>query len=456
MSTYFTSYYKKQFYSLSGYFHISSSLTFDALQQHQKINEWLEYNKYYMKLCPSQEEEMVQVGALCFSSIFIYREDLKQSIIQHPLWTTKHTDDPPIFDIYLADFTGPSKKTKMLFISAEKSKQNVVATFFRDLYDGSKRDYPNGAMMLFVPLYDGVNYSPEQRNKIIYNHESFLGAEEAISIGGLADLNTPIKIKGGHEIPLRLLLKSLPATQGMSRSQLFQFVEPNISGVITLATFQSVDKEYIEKRKLTLEAEIRKIIEPGEETKVFKNNEDGLWFGGVRKNKNGKVIAALQPSQSNIVHLNHINSILRSPKKRPNTTHVTPPSASSIQAKQPTTTHPAAYPRVTVPLQAHQDSYTIPPQINEHFQQIANEFQSQREQNAQFDHRINSLERTTNKIDQNIETMLSRFDVFLTGNTHGPSKQRKTSTNLTTAEMMIDEEHPPSLSQQQYNGAYSP
>jgi hypothetical protein len=130
MLTYFTPYYKKQFYSLSGYFHVSSSLTFEALQQNQKVNEWLEYNRYYMKLCPNQEEEMVQIGALCFSSIFIYRDDLKQSIIHHPLWTSKHANHPPIFELYTADFTGSSKKTKMLFISAEKSKQNEVAAFF--------------------------------------------------------------------------------------------------------------------------------------------------------------------------------------------------------------------------------------------------------------------------------------------------------------------------------------
>jgi hypothetical protein len=207
----------------------------------------LEYNRYFIKLCPIQVEETVQIGALCFSSVFIYREDFKLSIINHPLRANKYTNQPPIFQTYQADFTGSSKKTRMLFISTEKSRQKEVATFFSELYDGSKKDYPNGAMMIFVPLYDGISISNQQRDKIIFNHESFIGSEEAISIGGLSDLNTSIKIKGGHSISLRLLLKSLPASQGMSRSQLFQFIEPNISGVTTIVTFQSTDKAFIEQ-----------------------------------------------------------------------------------------------------------------------------------------------------------------------------------------------------------------
>jgi hypothetical protein len=252
MLVYFIPYYKKQTYSLSGYFHISSSLPFQTIQQNQKINEWLEYNRYYMKLCPSQEEKMVQVGALCFSSIFIYREDLKQSILNHPLWAQRHSEQPPIFELYPADFTGSSSKTKMLFISAERSKQKEIAKFFSDLYDGTTKDYPNGAVMLFVPLYDGANYSPAQRDKIIFNHESYIGTEEAMCISGLNNLNTPIKIKGGHEITLCILLKSLPASQGMSRPQLFQFIEPNISGITTIVTFQSADKAFIEKKNSPL------------------------------------------------------------------------------------------------------------------------------------------------------------------------------------------------------------
>jgi hypothetical protein len=209
-----------------------------------------------MKLCPSQNEEMVQTGALCFSSPYIHREDLRLSIIQHPSWNINQDPNPPIFDLTLADFIGPNKKAKMLFIMGEKSRQNDIAAHFRALYDGTPKEYPNGAMMLFIPLNEGTTYSPEERTKYIFNHESFLGEEAVLCIGGLNDLNSIIKLKNDQQITIRMLLKSIPATQGMTRSQLFQFVEPNASGIITMATYQAQDKSHIEARKHTLEAEL--------------------------------------------------------------------------------------------------------------------------------------------------------------------------------------------------------
>jgi hypothetical protein len=97
----------------------------------------------------------------------------------------------------MADFIGTGKKTKMLFVTAEKSKQNELTKFFRELYDGSPKEYPNGAMMIFIPLTEGTVYSPEERQKFIYNHECFLGDEAATCIGGLQDLNNTVKLRNG-------------------------------------------------------------------------------------------------------------------------------------------------------------------------------------------------------------------------------------------------------------------
>ena len=126
MQLFFNAYYKKQFYSLSGYFHISTSLSFESLRDHRYMIEWLEENRYYMKLCPSQNEEIVQIGALCFSSPYIYREDLRLSIIQHHTWNITKDPNPPIFDLVLSDFIGPTKKTKMLFIVGENRNNRTL------------------------------------------------------------------------------------------------------------------------------------------------------------------------------------------------------------------------------------------------------------------------------------------------------------------------------------------
>jgi hypothetical protein len=77
ISLFFHSYYQKQMYSLSGFFHIRKALSFNDLITSTPVAEWLDTYRHYIKLCPSQEEEMVQVGALCYSNVLMHREELK-------------------------------------------------------------------------------------------------------------------------------------------------------------------------------------------------------------------------------------------------------------------------------------------------------------------------------------------------------------------------------------------
>ncbi len=63
-------------YLLSGYFHVSSDLSFQELKQLPMVEEWLDTYRYYLKIFPSQAEETVQIGALCYSSILTFRDDL--------------------------------------------------------------------------------------------------------------------------------------------------------------------------------------------------------------------------------------------------------------------------------------------------------------------------------------------------------------------------------------------
>jgi hypothetical protein len=62
---------------------------------------------------------MTQIGTLCYSNIFVYHEDLKAAITNHPLWNPGDSNAMPIFDLYLSDFIAAGKKTKMNFVSAE-------------------------------------------------------------------------------------------------------------------------------------------------------------------------------------------------------------------------------------------------------------------------------------------------------------------------------------------------
>jgi len=65
-----------------------------------------------MGLCPSQNEEMIQIGALCYGSIFMFRDDLKQVIFSHQQWTPLDPASPPIFDIYVGKLNTPEKRNR--------------------------------------------------------------------------------------------------------------------------------------------------------------------------------------------------------------------------------------------------------------------------------------------------------------------------------------------------------
>jgi len=102
----------------------------------------------------------------------------------------------------------------------------------------------------------------------------------------------------------------------MSRPQLFQHVEPNISGVVTMVIFQKQDLPLVLARQNSLEMEIRQIIADGEDDKVFIDTAEGIWFGGVSKTKTGRILAAQQADRSSLAYTNHISRILKSPLKK--------------------------------------------------------------------------------------------------------------------------------------------
>jgi hypothetical protein len=90
----------------------------------------------------------------------------------------------------------------MLFISAEKSKQQEVIHLMQLIYDGTQKSYHNGYMMLFVPIQELTNFTPAFCAKIAYNHEKYIGNEALFSAGGLNDLNTPICLTNGKLVTI--------------------------------------------------------------------------------------------------------------------------------------------------------------------------------------------------------------------------------------------------------------
>jgi len=316
LQTYFKSYYPNQKTNLSGYINILTNLDFTDLDIAPPVYEWLESNRYTMKECLSQDEEMVQIGALCFGSEFIYREDLKKAIETDSAWKFPNLEKAPVIQLTRGEFRASKKSKKMIFIHTEKSKQQEVAKVFSEIYDGTSKAYPNGIMLLFIPLHDNVRHDAAYRQKVIYNHEQYLGDEEGITIFGLQDIDMVTTLKNQQHITIRMLLRCLPATQGMSRPQLFQSAETNASRDAIIVTYQKPDRELVQARLLTLQHDITAQLASEEAEKIFISELEGLTFRPITKTRGGQIIHTLPTSQTTINHIQHTKTILSSPPKK--------------------------------------------------------------------------------------------------------------------------------------------
>jgi hypothetical protein len=94
----------------------------------------------------------------------------------------------------------------MIFVCAEKSKQVEVGAVLSNLYDGMSKDYPNGIMLLYIPLNDNIMYDPSYRRKVMFNHDNYIGNKAALCIQGLNDLNTTVTLKSNLQVTICLLL----------------------------------------------------------------------------------------------------------------------------------------------------------------------------------------------------------------------------------------------------------
>ena len=99
----------------------------------------------------------------------------------------------------------------------DKSKQEEISQLFKTIYDGWQKMYPNGSMMVFIPISDLYNSSPAFWAKFQFNHEKYIGDETLFCIGGFNNLNNTIQLKNGKSVSICLFLKSIPATEGMLR-----------------------------------------------------------------------------------------------------------------------------------------------------------------------------------------------------------------------------------------------
>jgi hypothetical protein len=142
-------------------------------------------------------------------------------------------------------------------------------------------------------------------------------------------------LKNQQHITIRFLLRSLPATQGMSRPQLFQLAETNETREAIVVTYQREDREHVQSRLITLQNDILAQLAPGEASRIFISETEGISFHPLSKTKGGHIIQSQHTSQHTMNHIQHTKSILSSPpKKRPYTSSTTGPTQVHQQTVQ--------------------------------------------------------------------------------------------------------------------------
>lgn len=420
---YFSSWFKDQHHSISGFIHMSTHLHVDEFETKLPLAEWLQTYQYSIVPCTSQDEEMSIVGALCYGSLFLNRDSLLNSIITHPSWLAlnRGREKPVVIDLIVKPFRSPGKMSDMIFVRAERSKRVLVQEFFLEMYDGTPKKYPRGDMLFFIPVTSKLNedYTDEQRAKYLFNHVTYLGNEDCTAIIGLADIMNEVQLKDGSVITVRTLLKSLPATPGMARNRLFQVVDLNATREYVIVTFQRCDRTYIEERKFELEKEILSHLAPNQASKVFADEFEGIQFINAYHKQRGKVIRIHQPGRIHQDFIRHADTVLSSPpKKRSNSLSANESTvprplrpiqtnsvtySGAVQA-QTTRTRSVVQPDGTRTTTTMQMSQTVSAVMETRFQLIEQE-------QLHMKQRITGVENKATNISDNIQAMMAHWKI---------------------------------------------
>jgi hypothetical protein len=276
-------------------------------------------------------------------------------------------------------------------------------------------------MLFFIPATSKLEaeYTDAQRAKYLFNRQTYLGDEDCLAIFGLSDLNTKITLTDGRLVAIRTLLKSLPASTGMSRPRLFQVVDFAPTQDCVLVTFQRLDRPLVEERQFDLDMEIPDQLASGEASKVFVDELEGIRFGSACHENKGKVIRIHNPSQTHLDFVQHVDRLLSSPPKKHSNAAMAEPSPMAIPQSTVTngnitysgvvqahTTHTrsVANPRGVTTTTTTQMSRTMTAIMETRFQTIEQEQQSLKT-------RLISVENRTITTDENIRAMMAHWQI---------------------------------------------
>jgi hypothetical protein len=149
-------------------------------------------------------------------------------------------------------------------------------------------------------------------------------------------------------------------------------------------------------RQYSIERELRNIIATGEETKLFLNNKDGIWFSGVNKKKSGHIMIGRTSEVNTWIHI-------------PCQSH----DEFSTKKAGVKSTNPSSLPTSSTSSTTSLTNDKVSSEIDDRFELIRVEINNQRLCNAVFDDRINFLEVTTQNIKSKVDKIIDHLEASL-------------------------------------------
>ena len=207
--------YKRTQKTISGDFHISTTLSFEDLKDHPACNTWLMRNGYNALYNACQSADMVKIGFLSRVRGFTFRGDLQNYIMAGTEWKA----NPFHFRLYFDAFTTKGKTAHVLMIDVDRPNIEIGIRYFQQWYNGTLTNSPNNLPYMFWPLFK-KSYADEERLKIITDNSHHVGSDSVIGLTGLQPLDTLVQLVNGTYTTIRLLLLSIPTT-GTTTGQLF-------------------------------------------------------------------------------------------------------------------------------------------------------------------------------------------------------------------------------------------
>jgi hypothetical protein len=226
--------------SLAGDFHTFSSLSYKEFSLHEKIQNWLTLQGYYIVLCDCQTSNMLRIGFLSRVRPFVWREDMRTLIKSTALW---QSDSFQLW-LYPGSLSCNEKglMCPVLMVETERDKVEEVLEFFWHAFDGENPLPPCGISHPFFTLYQN-QLSVEDRLSIVQDSLHHIGEVSLIHLHGLQDINNLVTLWQSIQVQLRKLLLGLRANQ--SNHHLFLQVEKEAEPESIVCAYHSVDSAVV-------------------------------------------------------------------------------------------------------------------------------------------------------------------------------------------------------------------